>query len=278
MLTKLESGRGKFIKQNWVIKMTFNRIYGSNYKSNNSNKSKYSFGKNSGSKGSSSRENDGGENSGFLGGGSHGFKSDRDGGENSGFLGGGSHGFKSDRDGGENSGFLGGGSHRFKFGRNGEENSGFLGASGQNNANGFPPANNRLIMGTDCNDTLYGGHCGKDTLVGTTEVGRGMGEHDTLIGGRAQDTFVLGDTHGSYYLGGGNSDYATIQQFDLKKDIIQLTGSAQDYSIFYSQGVASLYHHSSAGCDLVAQIDSPCTGLDLNANYFNYVTPACGNM
>jgi hypothetical protein len=212
----------------------------------------------------------GGEKSGFLGG-SQSNGGHSNGGEKSGFLGGsqpnGGH-----SNGGEKSGFLGGSQPNGSY-SNGDEKSGFLGGS---QPNGGQPVGNQVINGTGCNDTLRGNNYGSDTLVGTTDVARGVGEHDILIGGNARDTFVLGDARGSFYLGQGNVDYAEIHNFGRCNDLIQLAGSAQDYSISYTNGISSVYHKDAGGCmDLVAQVDSACSPLDLNANYFQYV-PQCG--
>jgi hypothetical protein len=198
---------------------------------------------------------------------------DSHGGEHSGFLNGGSsNGGNSHGD--EHSGFLGGGNPN-GGNSHGDEHSGFLGGG---NPNGGQPVGNQVINGTACNDTLRGNNYGSDTLVGTTEVARGVGERDILIGGNARDTFVLGDVKGSFYLGQGNLDYAEIHNFGRCNDSIQLTGSAQDYSISYTNGISSIYRKDSCGgIDLIAQVDSACSPLDLNGNYFQYVAPACGS-
>jgi hypothetical protein len=175
---------------------------------------------------------------------------------------------------GEHSGFLGGNQPTGGNSPDGEH-SGFLGGS---QPNGGQPVGNQVISGTPCNDTLRGNNYGSDTLVGTTEVARGVGERDVLIGGNARDTFVLGDAQGSFYLGKGNVDYAEIHNFGRCNDLIQLAGSAQDYSISYANGISSVYHKDACGCmDLVAQVDSACSPLDLNANYFQYVTQCGGS-
>ncbi len=176
-----------------------------------------------------------------------------------------------DSNGGDNSGFLGGG--KPKGGNsNGGDNSGFLGGG---NPKGGQPFDNQLITGTAANDTLRGNNYGSDTLVGTTEVARGVGEYDILIGGRARDTFVLGDAEGSFYLGQGSNDYAEVKNFNRFNDKIQLAGSIQDYSISYANGISSVFHKDPCGClDLVAQVNSACSPLDLNGSYFQY-TPPC---
>jgi hypothetical protein len=179
--------------------------------------------------------------------------------------------------GGQNSGWLGGGDKSGDL----SPKSGDLSPKGNGNnpkGNGgsgnvpSPVPVDRVIMGTACHDTLTGGNTGRDTLVGTPV--RGVGERDILIGGNAKDTFVLGDAQGSFYLGQGDADFATIKNFNRCDDVIKLSGSAQDYSISYTGGVASIYQNN--GCDLVAKVDAPCSPLDLNGSYFQYVPQACG--
>jgi hypothetical protein len=213
----------------------------------------------------------GGDHSGFLGGSNPGNNSPK-GGDHSGFLGGSNPGNNSPK-GGDHSGFLGG-SNPGNNSPKGGDHSGFLG--GSNPGNPTPtPAQPVVIQGTACNDTLRGNSSGRDRLVGTTEVARGVGERDVLIGGKASDTFVLGDTRGSFYVGKGNADYAEIQNFNRCNDGIQLAGSAQDYTISYANGISSIY--SKANCsDLIATVDSGCSALDLSAKYFQFVPPACG--
>lgn len=177
----------------------------------------------------------------------------------------------------DNSGFLGGGKPKGSN-SHGDDNSGFLGGGKPKggNSHGGNPKENQVITGTSANDTLQGNRRGSDTLVGTTEVARGVGERDILIGGHARDTFVLGDAHGSFYLGHGNADYAEIKNFNLSNDNIQLAGSIQDYSISYANGISSVFYKDACGClDLVAQVNSACSPLDLNAHYFQY-TPQSG--
>jgi hypothetical protein len=169
-------------------------------------------------------------------------------GEHSGFLGGANSPGGKSHD-GEHSGFLGGSQPNGGNSHDGEH-SGFLGGS---QPNGGQPVGNQVINGTPCNDTLRGNNYGSDTLV-------------------------LGDAQGSFYLGKGNVDYAEIHNFGRCNDLIQLAGSAQDYSISYANGISSVYHKDACGCmDLVAQVDSACSPLDLTANYFQYVTQCPGS-
>jgi RTX calcium-binding nonapeptide repeat (4 copies) len=96
------------------------------------------------------------------------------------------------------------------------------------------PKTNDDLKGTDGNDTLWTG-LGNDILTGAGADG-GVGEIDRLAGGGGKDTFVLGNSTQVFYNDGkantiGVSDYALILDFNLKKDQIQLKGSATDYTL-----------------------------------------------
>jgi hypothetical protein len=202
-----------------------------------------------------------------------------------------SDGEKSGLLGGDHSGFLGGSNNTPKPPK-GNDHSGFLGGSNSNNnpkgndhsgflGGGNPkptPAQPVVIQGTACNDTLRGNSAGQDTLVGTTAVARGVGERDVLIGGDASDTFVLGDTHGSFYVGKGNADYAEIQNFNRCNDGLQLAGSAIDYTVSYANGISSIYSNVGGAHDLIATVNSGCSAIDLTANYCHFVAPSCGSL
>jgi hypothetical protein len=125
-----------------------------------------------------------------------------------------------------------------------------------------------IIYGDGGNDTITGGS-GLNLLHGSNDMLLGAGEQDTLIGGTGGDgnQFVLGGGQGGYYVGGGNNDYANIYNFNTGTDIIQLSGSATDYTITYNGGVASIF----MGGDLIAKIHNAPLGLSLTASYFSYV-------
>jgi Ca2+-binding RTX toxin-like protein len=114
--------------------------------------------------------------------------------------------------------------------------------------------NNKLTGGKG-NDTLTGGG-GKDILNGTDSTARGVGEVDTLTGGGGADTFVLGDNKGAFYLGNGKNDYASIADFDLTKDRIQLGGSKEQLSVKFDRrsGTVDLFSAQNGGKDLVAKV------------------------
>jgi Ca2+-binding RTX toxin-like protein len=151
-------------------------------------------------------------------------------------------------------------------------NNSLFGTPGNDNlvVTNNPCAPDFIIQGNGGNDTLVGGN-GKDILNGTNDTLMGVGERDVLTGGNGKDLFVLGNQKGAFYLGNGNCDYAEIKDFDPNQDTIRLAGSAQDYSITYSNGIASISYIGNGGCpDLVAKVNSPCGPLSLTGSYFNY--------
>jgi hypothetical protein len=234
----------------------------------------------------------GNDHSGFLGGSTPSNNTPK-GKDHSGFLGGSTPSNNTPK-GGDHSGFLGGSTPSNNTPK-GKDHSGFLGGStpGNNTPKGGDhsgflggstptptptPTQPVVIQGTACNDTLRGNSSGRDTLVGTTAVARGVGERDVLIGGDASDTFVLGDTRGSFYVGKGNADYAEIQSFNRCNDGLQLAGSAQDYTVSYANGISSIYSNVGGSQDLIATVNSGCNAIDLTAKYCQFVAPSCGSL
>jgi hypothetical protein len=108
------------------------------------------------------------------------------------------------------------------------------------------PSRSATFVGTRSNDILTGVGVGNTELIGVEvgiDPGRnrqyesfGTNEFDVLIGGPGPDTFVLGvpATAGNVtptplYLGNGQ---ATIRNFDVENDFIQLQGtSLSNYSL-----------------------------------------------
>ncbi|VEP16461.1 Type I secretion target GGXGXDXXX repeat protein domain protein [Hyella patelloides LEGE 07179] len=95
------------------------------------------------------------------------------------------------------------------------------------------------LAGGNGDDELSGAD-GDDTLIGIEtdirESNFGLGEIDTLTGGAGEDTFVLGDSDTVYYsdadnFSAGESDFAMITDLNTNQDTIQLTGSAELYSL-----------------------------------------------
>ena len=82
---------------------------------------------------------------------------------------------------------------------------------------------NDVLVGGMGNDTLVGG-MGSDRLIGYS----GGSEFDVLSGGMATDYFVLGNASGVFYQGSG---HATITDFSLEDDFVQVRGVASQYSL-----------------------------------------------
>ena len=113
---------------------------------------------------------------------------------------------------------------------------------------------NDTLYGGSGNDTLEGG-AGNDVLDGTDAIAAGYFERDLLGGGLGADTFVLGNADQAYYLGGGDRDFATIQDFKASEDLIQLHGSAGDYSQ-QQQGNNTYLYHQTGSSELVAVLNN----------------------
>ncbi|MFZ1024712.1 MAG: calcium-binding protein [Limnoraphis robusta] len=90
---------------------------------------------------------------------------------------------------------------------------------GQGNDNLFGGAGNDLISGDKGDDLLIG--------VEITSPIPGQGEVDTFSGGIGADVFVVGDDILSYYIGGGNADYALITDFSPAEDRINVNSNSQ---------------------------------------------------
>ncbi len=95
---------------------------------------------------------------------------------------------------------------------------------------GFSDPSNSIdaLYGGIGSDTLYG-NSGNDRLDGSDAIAKGKLEKDILVGGRGSDRFILGDSAKSYYLGGGDKDYALIKDFDAATDVLQLYGGLRNY-------------------------------------------------
>ncbi|MBD1852948.1 calcium-binding protein [Cyanobacteria bacterium FACHB-502] len=110
---------------------------------------------------------------------------------------------------------------------------------------------NDTLIGSGGNDALVG-NAGIDVLVGTDSLFRGNREIDSLTGGTDADGFVLGDRNGSYYRGGGFSDYALIRDFS-SNDLIQL-GKGEVYQAQRDSAGFDLYVVRNGVRDLVADV------------------------
>jgi len=130
------------------------------------------------------------------------------------------------------------------------------------------------VIGSDYNDTLIGGY-GGDTLIGGSgnDTFTGGEGKDSFTGGEGNALFILGDTSNVYYT--SDSDYVTITNFSEDKgDVVQLKGSASNYSLKTNGANTSLYYHKKSGelvvNELIA-IFQNVTKLDLSSNEFIYV-------
>jgi Ca2+-binding RTX toxin-like protein len=113
---------------------------------------------------------------------------------------------------------------------------------------------NGKLIGGGGNDNITGGSK-NDRITGTDSTARGVGEVDTLTGGGGRDKFILGDKNGAYYVGKGKDDYATITDFNLFQDSIDL-GGFKNYS-FASGGNNTIELYSGKDLntrDLIAKI------------------------
>lgn len=90
------------------------------------------------------------------------------------------------------------------------------------------------LTGTSGSDWLWG-KGGNDTLKGVGDD-LGRGDIDVLWGGAGSDTFILGDGESVFYNDGfarsqGAQDFALAVDFNPASDLIQLHGTAADYSL-----------------------------------------------
>jgi hypothetical protein len=128
------------------------------------------------------------------------------------------------------------------------------------------------LTGTDSNDIL--------TAADLTTPTPGRNEKDTLTGGAGRDIFVLGDQNRVFYddishRTPGTSDYARITDFNPTQDLIQLHGSASDYSLGTSPiatltGTALFYTQGQQRPELIAILQGSTSPLDLTTG-FKYV-------
>ncbi|MEO0803997.1 MAG: hypothetical protein AAFY57_17220 [Cyanobacteria bacterium J06642_2] len=145
-----------------------------------------------------------------------------------------------------------------------------------------------FIVGGKGNDALKGGK-GQDTLIGVAPFraasgqGFGTGDLDTLTGGSASDTFVLGDETRVYYddgnpLTAGESDFALITDFEAGQDVIQLNGSSELYQLdFFTSGAGttdatlSLVRGDTFSGEAIATLQDVSAELSLSNPSFVFV-------
>ncbi|MDZ8187264.1 MAG: calcium-binding protein [Nostoc sp. ChiSLP02] len=142
------------------------------------------------------------------------------------------------------------------------------GSLGDDTLNGGD-GNDNLSGGTG-NDILLGGN-GSDILVGGSNAARGKSfEQDFLVGGLldgdgnplgdgVKDTFLLGDTNGSFYTKAGFDDFAVILGFEKGIDRFQLS-PAGNYELgtadFFDTGSVDtlIFDNLPTGTELIAVV------------------------
>ena len=129
------------------------------------------------------------------------------------------------------------------------------------------------LDGGDGNDTLTGGS-GDNFLDGGdgNDVLTDSSGRDTFTGGSGKDRFIL-DVANSYRL---TADYATIRDFNINDDVIQLSGTASNYVIGVSNGNSEIYWDSNDDAvvnssDALVVVAKNAGNLDLSQDYFDFV-------
>ncbi|MGB5899895.1 MAG: SdrD B-like domain-containing protein [Geitlerinemataceae cyanobacterium] len=164
--------------------------------------------------------------------------------------------------------------------RGGGSNDSLYGGGGDDDL--FGNAGNDLLYGGKGNDNLRGGS-GTDVLTGinTLDALPGLGEIDRLRGNADIDTFALADSDRTYYNDGddthsGFGDYGWIQDFTVGEDVIQLSGSASNYSLAESpSGLptgTAIFLETGSTDELIGIVRNvPLAQLDLTDSSFSYV-------
>jgi len=148
-----------------------------------------------------------------------------------------------------------------------------------------------LLVGATGSDRLNG-NVGSDILIGVDANSStpGATEVDYLNGGAGQDTFVLGDANSIYYnygLATSILDVAIIEDFNLNEDVIQLQGTAQEYSLrqFGSNAVLGFNTLVGAGVGIMTSTsevigyvqNANINSLNLNSSNFEYIAASSIN-
>lgn len=136
----------------------------------------------------------------------------------------------------------------------------FTGSSGNDTLTSFGAATG--ITGVNAGNDLR--IVNNDGYINFPSGDIGKGQVDTLIGGSGQDIYYLGDgrqisTYSFYspetfYIGGGNSDYALVKNFERGKDYIVLAGGGLTANYRF-QAVNGNLNISNFSGDLVAIVE-----------------------
>lgn len=127
---------------------------------------------------------------------------------------------------------------------------------------------NDTLLGGSGNDYLSGG-IGDDRLTGSTSRTYNSLEYDTLAGGSGWDIFVLGESAGNYYQGGG---YAIITDYNGANDYIQIKNTGT-LSLSYANlgfGSSALDTAIYQSGDLIGVVQDN-TSIALTSYYFQFV-------
>ena len=124
----------------------------------------------------------------------------------------------------------------------------------------------RTVTGTTGNESLYGGHL--------ADVITGLGGTDSLWGNAGPDTFALADSTTQFYALQGTSDLATIQDFNINEDKLQLSKSST-HSCQMNGNDSDLFVTGSGGNELIAKLIG--SGAALGNQTFSQATPGLGN-
>ncbi|BAZ29714.1 hemolysin-type calcium-binding region [Cylindrospermum sp. NIES-4074] len=141
---------------------------------------------------------------------------------------------------------------------------------------GSPSTDLAIVLGTSETE-IVAPRAGNDVLlaVDPSSAQFGRGEIDFLMGDSGKDIFVLGDWRNVYYNGGGNSNLASILDFNLNEDKIQLNGKPSDYYLVnFSQinlpGQGTAIFKNGKEPDIIALL-LDASNLNLNEDYFKFV-------
>ena len=150
--------------------------------------------------------------------------------------------------------------------------------------------NDLTVAGTPASDAFQVGSTGTDIILGregndvilAVDPQRdlpGLGDTDIFSGGSESDLFILGDRNKPYYNDGdgntsGDDDVAILIDFNPNQDVIQLNGSAADYTLvdFAELGeneTGTAIFLNGPTNELIGSINN-IGGLDLNASYFRF--------
>ena len=151
--------------------------------------------------------------------------------------------------------------------------------------------NDLTVAGTPGSDAFQLGSTGTDIILGREGSDvilavdpqldlPGEGDTDIFSGGTEGDRFILGDRNKPYYDDGdvstpGDDDSAIILDFNPNEDVIQLNGSAENYTLIdlaelgEGETGTAIFLTGETNDELIGSINT-VGGLSLDANYFQF--------